>query len=85
MGAPSELKYEDALRRLEKLVQELDQGELDLEARLKKFEEGTRLARLLFKRLEQAKRKVQMLAKTTGGESTAVPFDADSHDDRPED
>ena len=78
--APHDVKYEDALKKLEKLVTELDRSELDLETRLKKFEEGTKLARVLLKKLDQAKKKVEMLVKTQVGETT-VPFDADTDDD----
>ena len=69
-----ELKYEDALKRLERLVTELDSADLELEARLKKFEEGTKLARLLLKKLDQAKKKVQMLVKTNVGDAAFVPL-----------
>ena len=78
--APHDVKYEDALKKLERLVTELDRSELDLETRLKKFEEGTKLARVLLKKLDQAKKKVEMLVKTQVGETT-VPFDADTDDD----
>ena len=82
----TELKYEEALKRLEKLVTELDRSELDLEARLKKFEEGTKLARLLLKRLEQAKKKVELLVKTHVGDSLLTPVDGETfEDDRPAD
>jgi exodeoxyribonuclease VII small subunit len=74
MAQPQDLKYEDALKRLEKLVAELDKAELDLETRLKKFEEGTKLARLLLKKLDQAKKKVQVLIKTNVGEAALAPF-----------
>ena len=77
MTQTHDIKYEDALKRLEKLVAELDASELDLEARLKKFEEGTKLARLLLKKLDQAKKKVEMLVKANVGEGTLVPFDDD--------
>ncbi len=73
--APPDLKYEEALKRLEKLVAELDRAELDLDSRLKKFEEGTKLARLLVKKLDQAKKKVELLVKTQGGDASLVPFD----------
>ena len=73
-----DVKYEDALKRLEKLVSELDRSELDLETRLKKFEEGTKLARLLLKKLDQAKKKVELLVKTHVGEAALVPFDDDA-------
>ena len=75
-----ELKYEDALKRLEKLVGELDRSELDLETRLKKFEEGTKLARLLLKKLDGAKKRVEVLIKTSVGEPTLERFD-DGDDD----
>ena len=76
-----EIKYEEALKRLEKLVADLDKADVDLETRLKKFEEGTKLARLLLKRLDQAKKKVQMLVKTQSGGTALVPFDDDLDDE----
>ena len=79
-----EIKYEDALKRLEKLVAELDASELDLETRLKKFEEGTKLARVLLKKLDQAKKKVQMLVKTNVGDPALVSVDEDVAEDEPE-
>ena len=78
MAQTHEVKYEEALKRLERLVAELDRSELDLESRLKKFEEGTRLARLLLKKLDQAKKKVELLVKTNVGDSSLVPFDDDT-------
>ncbi len=75
---PPELKYEEALKRLERIVAELDGADLELDARLKKFEEGTKLARVLLKRLDQAKKKVQMLVKTNVGETALVPVDDDA-------
>ena len=81
MAQTHELKYEEALKRLEKLVAELDKSELDLETRLKKFEEGTKLARLLLRKLDQAKKKVELLVKTNVGEGTVVPFDGDLDSD----
>ena len=81
MAQPAhDVKYEDALKKLEKLVTELDRSELDLDSRLKKFEEGTKLARVLLKKLDQAKKKVELLVKTQVGETT-VPFDADTDED----
>lgn len=75
-----DLKYEEALKRLEKLVGELDRSELDLESRLKKFEEGTKLARLLLKKLDQAKKRVELLVKTQVGEAALAPFDEEAAD-----
>ena len=79
--AHHEVKYEEALTKLEKLVTELDRSELDLENRLKKFEEGTKLARVLLKKLDQAKKKVELLVKTNVGETTLEPFDDDADEE----
>ena len=78
MAQAHDVKYEEALKRLDKLVGELDRSELDLETRLKKFEEGTKLARLLLKKLEQAKKKVEVLVKANVGEMELEPFDDDT-------
>ncbi len=85
MSESKDLKYEDALKRLEKLVAELDKSELDLETRLKKFEEGTKLARILLKKLDQAKKKVQLLVKTNVGETELVPFEGETGGDERDD
>ena len=81
MAQTSELKYEDALKRLEKLVGELDRSELDLDTRLKKFEEGTKLARELLKKLDQAKKRVEKLVKTNVGEAGLEPFGDEADDE----
>jgi exodeoxyribonuclease VII small subunit len=80
MAQSQDLRYEDALKRLEKLVAELDKSELDLETRLKKFEEGTKLARVLVKKLDQAKKKVEILVKNHVGEPALLPFEDDLSD-----
>ena len=80
MPQSHDIKYEEALKRLEKLVAELEKSDVDLETRLKKFEEGTKLARLLLKKLEHAQKKVELLVKTNVGDPSLVPFDDDSAD-----
>ncbi len=83
--AQSELKYEESLKRLEKLVTDLDKPELELETRLKKFEEGTKLARVLLTKLEQSKKKVEKLVKTQGGESLVAADDDDETETKDDD
>ena len=81
MAPSQEMKYEEALKRLEKVVAELDRSELDLETRLKRFEEGTKLARVLLKKLDQAKKRVEILVKTSVGEAALEPFDNEATDE----
>ena len=70
-----EVEFETALKRLENIVENLENGELSLEAALKQYEEGVRMADLCSKRLTEAEKKVEVLMKTSGGKLKAVPFE----------
>ena len=59
-------KFEEYLERLEKIVQELDKGEVPLEKSLTLFEEGMHLSFACRKELEQAEGKVEILLKKNG-------------------
>lgn len=56
-------KFEDCLQRLEKIVQELEKGEVPLEKSLTLFEEGMQLSAACRKELEEAEGKVEILLK----------------------
>ena len=70
-----EIAFENALERLETIVQNLENGDLSLEEALKVYEEGVRMADICSKRLTEAEKRVEVLMKTTGGKLKAVPFD----------
>ena|SRR3989338_309211 len=74
----SDFDFEDALKRLEKIVEELERGDLKLETSITLYEEGVTLSQRLSKRLEQAQRRVDVLMKSASGELTLQPF----HDDQ---
>ena len=59
-------KFEDCLQRLEKIVQELEKGDVPLEKSLTLFEEGMQLSATCRKELEQAEGKVEILLKQNG-------------------
>ena len=61
-----EPKFEEALKKLEQIVEELEGGELSLEESLKQYEEGVHLSKLCAKRLEEAKKKIELLMKEDG-------------------
>ena len=67
-------KFEDCLQRLEKIVQELEKGEVPLEKSLTLFEEGVQLSNSCRKELEEAEGKVEVLLKQNG-KLQAVPFE----------
>lgn len=68
-------KFEECLQRLEKIVQELEKGDVPLETSLTLFEEGMHLSSSCRKELEQAEGKVEILLKKNG-KLQAEPFDA---------
>ena len=70
-----ELTFEKGLERLEKIVQELEHGELPLERSLELFEEGMKLSGNCRKQLEEAENKVELLVKRAG-KIVAEPFEA---------
>lgn len=63
----SEIKFEEALKKLEKIVEELESGKLSLDDSLKKYEEGVKLSRLCHKTLQAAQKKIQVLTKKGEG------------------
>lgn len=80
----AEIKFEDALKKLEKIVGELEDGSLSLDDALGKYEEGIKLSKLCAKRLEAAKKKVEILLKSEDGTVELKPFDETAYDDKAE-
>jgi len=68
------VKFEECLERLEKIVQELEKGEVPLEKSLTLFEEGMQLSATCRKQLEDAEGKVEILLKQNGRLQTE-PFE----------
>lgn len=68
-------RFEDALKKLEKVVSKLEDGNIPLEESLKLFEEGIRLSRFCNQKLEEAEKKVEILMKDKEGMVKTQPFD----------
>lgn len=64
----AEMKFEEALKKLEKIVEDLEKGDLTLDEALKKYQEGIELSRACSQRLESAKKKIEVLSKNKKGE-----------------
>ena len=65
--------FEAGLAELERIVKELEKGDLPLEQSLALFENGMRLSADCKRQLEEAETRVEMLIKR-GTEMVAVPF-----------
>ena len=72
-----ELAFEDALKKLENIVESMESGELPLEVLLTRFEEGTRLVKTCQSRLEEAELKISKLEKNRAGDFTLQPAGRD--------
>ena len=59
--------FEQAIEKLEAIVDELEQGDLTLEDTIKKFEEGMELSKFCTDKLNQAEQKLKKLVKTEDG------------------
>ena len=58
--------FEDSLKGLEEIVEQLEQGDISLEESLKSFEQGVNLTRVCQKALQEAEQKVQILLEKNG-------------------
>ena len=81
----AEMKFEEALKKLEKIVTELENGDLALDEALEKYEEGIRLSKVCAKKLDAARKKVEILLKADDGSFELKPYDEKSdEDDKPQ-
>ena len=67
--------FETQLGALEKVVRDLERGDLPLEESLKLFEEGVRLSRECQERLNQAERRIEVLLRDGEGRPVLSAFD----------
>lgn len=77
----AKMKFEDAMERLEQIVQNLERGDLSLEDSLTNFEEGMQLIKFSTKKLEEVEKKVNMLAQDERGQHKQVPFEPENEED----
>ncbi len=70
----AEMKFEDSLKKLEKIIEELEAGDLSLDEALKRYQEGIELSKACSQKLESAKKKIDLLVKNKKGEFELRPF-----------
>jgi exodeoxyribonuclease VII small subunit len=67
--------FEEALEKLEAIVETMEAGDLPLETLIARYEEGTRLAKVCQEKLAEAELKIQHLEKNAAGEMKLKPLD----------
>ena len=66
------ITFEDAMKRLEELVEKLGEGNLSLEDSLKMFQEGMELCKVCNTKLDEAEYKVEKLMEEEGEGALSV-------------
>jgi exodeoxyribonuclease VII small subunit len=78
MAEKKKLSLEEAMERLEKIVADMENDKLPLEASLELYEEGVGLVALCSEQLESAKRKIQILQNGKNGEIELVDMQGEA-------
>ena len=76
-AAKGGVPFEEALKKLEGIVEAMETDDLPLETLLARYEEGARLVKTCQEKLAEAEVKIQQLEKTAAGELKLKPLDAD--------
>lgn len=71
-----EMTFEQAMARLQEIVEEMEGAELPLEAILKRYEEGTRLRLFCERKLRDAEERVKKIRPGPDGEPIEEEMDA---------
>jgi len=66
--------FEEALKKLESIVETMESDDLPLETLLARYEEGTRLAKVCQDKLAEAEVKIRQLEKNAAGEMKLKPM-----------
>jgi len=70
----ADIRFEEALDKLENIVGDLESGNLNLDDSIKRYEEGMKLSELCYKKLQEIQKKVEVLVKDSSGKLSAKDF-----------
>ena len=73
-------KFEDAMKKLESIVEKMEKGDMSLNESLKMFEEGVKLTRFCSQELHKAEKKVELLSRDAEGKLSAAPFEEEEEE-----
>ncbi len=78
----NEIKFEKAIQRLEKIVDDLETGELDIDKSLEIFEEGIKMSRVCSKKLSEAEAKIEQLTRDQKGKLVTELFPVEEENEK---
>lgn len=69
-----DISFEDSLKKLEGIVEELEKGELSLDEALKLYEQGMEFSDKCMEKLNESKQKVEKLTREGNKNYSTEPF-----------
>ena len=72
--------FEQAMKQLEKIVQDLESGDMPLEKAIKTFEEGIQLSKFCSEKLDETEKRITILMQNSDGKISETPFSAENDD-----
>ena len=73
--------FEQAMKQLEQIVQDLESGDMPLEKAIKTFEEGIALSKFCSEKLDETEKRITILMPDAEGNLSESPFPADNEDE----
>src|SRR3954471_8773333 len=83
-AAGTDLNFETAMDRLEKIVEQMESGQLPLEDLIVRYEEGMNLVKVCQERLASAEQKIEIIARNNAGKPIVKDFEPAPETTRPE-
>jgi exodeoxyribonuclease VII small subunit len=72
--AGADVNFETAMDRLEKIVEQMESGQLPLEDLIVRYEEGMNLVKVCQERLASAEQKIEIIARNSAGKASVKDF-----------
>jgi exodeoxyribonuclease VII small subunit len=70
-----EASFEQAMKRLEAIVEQMESGELSLEDLIVRYEEGMKLVKVCQERLASAEQRIEIITRGSGGKPVVRKFE----------
>src|SRR3954449_3929126 len=80
----ADLSFETAMDRLEKIVEQMESGQLPLEDLIVRYEEGMNLVKICQERLATAEQKIEIITRNNAGKPVLKEFEPTAEPGRAE-
>jgi exodeoxyribonuclease VII small subunit len=67
--------FEEAMKRLEEIVEQMESGDLSLENLILRYEEGMKLVKVCQERLAAAEQRIEIITRNSAGKAVVQEFE----------